>query len=1254
MPRTRLFGASLVGILNSEAQSDEEARRRVRIVFGTVLAFLFVLDITCAGMAVILDCHSEPTTSNVAITTTRRTRRTRTAPPLSSQDGTSSSSTKRRHVLSVDDNNDDDLGSPTTTTTLVSHCVMTSLLGRRQGRHGFQQQQQLMMMIVPKLFGSTTTTRTTRTTTSSGDSSTSTTTRTSGLGDLFWLAVLRCTISSLLLWIGVSWATQQRRRQRHEQQQPQPEDDNNNYDFNNNNNDSNIQDLDPEQEGIVLSTNNNHDSNVSTTTTTTTTTTTPPSPLVNNNNNDSVDQDSFSLMQPLLTKTTTNISSSSTCATTTTTTTSATAMMPLATTTTTTQCIPCPPDDDDNDDDDSGNSRSTGFDDDDEMEDDDDISITTTTTTYWYYRWLCRTVWCRRQRRRRWTLEGIQNLILISLFVTCTFYQVYAGLRIATLKLNNNSQNPPNNNNNHDNHDNDNNNESSSLSIWGHDIMILLLCLTILWINAQAYVFRTLLLELTRQDGLFVLPPEIHRHPVFWETGRGLAVHHCDLCDTRIGDTMMTNNTNTNTTTTTNTTTNTTNNTTNTNTTNNGTTTITRTTTTVGQRRRRQGRRRRIHDNNNNNNYNDMIPGCYRCSLCDFDICIKCANRQDAAIVGENILRGDRGVRIQESLSTTTYITRSIQVAQKELPLLLISFLLLAANSMTNLLLPHYQGSIIDKVVPQQQQQQNQNHTTGEIIYDKDGFAKYIQLYIWIMIVQGAIATLYSAIFTLVSRRLKFTLLIQLFHKMLAQDVAYYDGTESGRLISRLTVDLNMMMDPIQSSLSLLVKNILILFGGMIMCFIKSYRLSMLAFVTVGPISYLWDQYAQWSRGLAREMISNWSEGNGIATQAIPNIRTVKAFGCEETIEKHYYDTNKRALDCGIKDAWGNGFTMALTGYLDLGTGVLILFFGGHLIFRGEMSVGELIVFQLYWNMMNNAYQSLQGLITNFTRSAAGAENVFAMFDTEPDINPNQGQDIDWIVQGQLQFQNVSFYYQMRPNHMVLTKLNLQIPAGTSLALVGRSGGGKSTIINLLLRFYDVKDGMILLDGYDYESLNVVQLRRQFGVVTQETELFPLSVKENIAYGLEPNQYTMNDIIHAAKQACAHDFIMKMKDGYETRIGERGLRISGGQRQRLAIARVFLRQPKIILLDEATSALDEHSQDAVQTALMNLMTNCHATIILVAHRLSTIVHADCICVLDHGTIVEQGNHDELIQQKPNGIYASMVQRQMKKKNRHHD
>jgi len=750
------------------------------------------------------------------------------------------------------------------------------------------------------------------------------------------------------------------------------------------------------------------------------------------------------------------------------------------------------------------------------------------------------------------TPAGAKQTSLIVLFLLSTFYQIYAGLKVATY--------PPRPT------------DEPSRRRWV--LIDVSMCLSVLWINAAAYLFRTLLDELTREDGLF-LDPKIHRHPVFYQESRGMAMHRCDLCQKRIGAPTG----------------------------------------------------------------HDSVPnGAYRCALCDFDICTRCAHRSDASTAAENLLRTDgSGVRAELQLDTRSYLLRTLDIAKSELPLLALSFVLLASNSGARIFLPHLQGKIIDAVVPT---------IDDDDAEERAAFRYYIGVYVGLMLVQGAVSTGYSAIFTLVSRRLKFTIRNSLFEKILAQDVAYFDGTESGRLTSRLTYDLQMMMSPIQSSLSSLLNNLLLLLGGMIMCFAKSTRLSMLAFVTVGPITSLWDAYATWSKGLARQMLSHQAEGNSIAHQALSHVRTVKAFGCESHVIKQFSAANKEALDCGVKDAWGNGVTSALTGYLDLGSGVLILYFGGRLVYDNQMTVGELVTFQLFWNMMNGAYQGLQGLVTDFTRSAAGAEKVFALWDSTPDIDPNEGAEIDWDVQGHLEIRNVTFYYQMRPDNVVLQGFDLDIPAGKTVALVGRSGGGKSTIINMLLRFYDAREGSLSLDGRAYTSLRVHQLRRLFGVVTQETELFAATVTENIAFGMDEDEYTQEDVVAAATKAFAHDFIVDMKDGYDTRIGERGNRLSGGQRQRIAIARVFLRRPRIILLDEATSALDEDSQERVQQAIATLMEESQATVVLVAHRLTTVMGADSIVVIDKGVALERGSHEELVAR--GGIYASLVQKQYKK------
>ena len=1231
----RALGASVAGIINSDVSSDEQAKRRVLRLFGSVLGVVFFIDLLCSFSVVVLSCrhyhyHYDQHYDN-------------------------DNDNDHDHDLDHEAyNHDHEAYHQKHDDPFRSALSESSLFGQFFSSSSQSLSPSSTLSPMNNFSNTTTTTTTTATTTTSSSSSTTTTTTVSGnnsvvgqcvrtsimkgfitfrpivadndndndndnnnndnkhstgrrndettLGDLFALSVTRCILFVSLLMVGIKYGGGGSGSGSGSDSSGNERDDENNNNNNNNNNNSSD---DIRNEGQEEEEENVDD--VDRTTATGTSTSLPGSTTTAPGDDD--DDDDGTMTRRRRTRRT-MISS-------------------LTTTENDDSDINNDNDDDDDDDDDddedddnvpavflsrrrqtttgrtssnSNNSNSnsnndltepllllsgTDNDDDEEEEEtgdgdddrndsdgddhhdhDDRIGSFSNAVTCWFRRiFCCCCSWVTNETKLPSSLQPnnqqLQTFIVVMLFVLCTYYQVYAGLKVATLV------------------------HPATESI------VPLLCLTVLWINVESYIFRTLLDELTREDGLY-LPPEVHRHPMYLVKSRNVSVHWCDLCHRPIG----------------------------------------------GKKKSHSEQQASSSGNNSSSNRNsgdDHNNSCYRCALCDFDVCMKCARRKDAATVGENILRTDSGARVEQSMTTSGYVKRSIQVARSELPLILISFLLLGATSISRLLLPDFQGRIIDKVIPDPE--------TGE--YDRHGFQRFIKIYVLVMVAQATLLTLYSAILTLVSRRLKFTLRNALLEKILIQDVAYFDGTESGRLISRLTNDLDLMMAPIQSSLSSLLSNVLILFGGLAMCFVKSYRLSMISFITIGPISALWEQYAHWSKGLAREMLSYWGEGNSIASQVLSHIRTVKAFGCEQKVLQKYSDINEHALHCGVKDAWGNALTTALTGLLDLGSGVLILWFGGLLVFRGELSVGELVTFQLFWNMMNNAFQNLQSLITSFTRSAAGAEKVFSMWDSYPDIDPNQGLNIDWNVEGHIQLKNVKFFYQMRPDNIVLKDFSLDIPAGKTLALVGRSGGGKSTIINLLLRFYDPREGKLVLDGRDYNSIKVDQLRRLFGVVTQETELFALTVEENIAYGLDKDEYTMDDVIEAAKKSYAHDFISEMKDGYQTRIGERGNRLSGGQRQRLAIARVFLRKPKLILLDEATSALDENSQEAVQKALANLIEESQATVVLVAHRLSTVVNADSICVIDKGSVLEQGNHDELVAH--GGIYASMVKKQLRKK-----
>ena len=525
----------------------------------------------------------------------------------------------------------------------------------------------------------------------------------------------------------------------------------------------------------------------------------------------------------------------------------------------------------------------------------------------------------------------------------------------------------------------------------------------------------------------------------------------------------------------------------------------------------------------------------YRCDICDFDVCNSCASKKDRSRA-EGVLRGDGGVKEEKDITSCQYFCRAMRLTVPHKGTIAVAMTALLVNSAAAIWTPNYTGRILDAVVQS----------------DTDSFWNDVKFYAVLCIITGAFGAVRNLCVSIVGRRIAKDVREQLFSAMMVQDIAFFDGMPTGQLTSRLTNDTNAMVSPLNTILNSLVSNVLLLFGGLTMCLVTSWRLSLLAFTSIGPIIYITSIYARWSRGLNHQIWAALGDANSVATEAITNVRTVRAFGRELGEIFRFNESIHLALSKGIKDAVAGAGTYAITNYIDLGAGLLILGYGGTVAIHHpeRLSVGKLITFQLYWTMINSAYQSLTGVVASLTRAGGAATRVITLLESLPDIDPTLGLDVDSsTMQGSLVLDNVEFHYQMRPDNKVLRGISLNIQSGTVVALVGRSGSGKSTIINLLQRFYNPTGGTIRLDGVDVHEIKPVSLRQAIASVHQDTQLFNRTIEENIVYGVE--KYTKEDVIHAAKQANAYDFIMEQEEGFQTKVGERGTRLSGGQKQRI-------------------------------------------------------------------------------------------------------
>ncbi|XP_048366711.1 ATP-dependent translocase ABCB1 isoform X2 [Sphaerodactylus townsendi] len=478
------------------------------------------------------------------------------------------------------------------------------------------------------------------------------------------------------------------------------------------------------------------------------------------------------------------------------------------------------------------------------------------------------------------------------------------------------------------------------------------------------------------------------------------------------------------------------------------------------------------------------------------------------------------------------------------------------------------------------------------------------------------------------------------FHAILRQEIGWFDMNDVGELNTRLIDDVSKISEGIGDKISILIQGISTFLTGIIVGFIRGWKLT-LVILAVSPVLGL--SAAIWAKVLSAftsKELAAYAKAGSVADEVLSAIRTVMAFGGQKKEIERYRKNLEDAKNIGIRKAVTANISIGFAFLLIYASYSLAFWYGSTLVLYEGYSIGKILT--VFFAVLIGAFSIGQATpnIEAFANARGAAYAVFNIIDNEPQIDSfsETGYKPD-TIKGNLQFQNVCFNYPSRPDVKVLQSLNLNVNSGQTVALVGSSGCGKSTTVQLIQRFYDPQEGLITIDGQDIKTLNLRYLREIIGVVNQEPVLFATTIAENIRYGRE--NVTMEEIEKAVKEANAYDFIMKLPDKFETVVGERGAQLSGGQKQRIAIARALVRNPKILLLDEATSALDTESEAVVQAALDKAREG--RTTIVIAHRLSTVRNADLIAAFEDGVITEQGTHNELM--KKEGVYFKLVSMQ---------
>jgi len=507
-----------------------------------------------------------------------------------------------------------------------------------------------------------------------------------------------------------------------------------------------------------------------------------------------------------------------------------------------------------------------------------------------------------------------------------------------------------------------------------------------------------------------------------------------------------------------------------------------------------------------------------------------------------------------------------------------------------------------------------------------------------ILVVQSIFSFTRVYTFAIVSERSLADVRNAVYKKILWLPLTFFDNRRVGELTSRITSDVAILQDTFTVTLAELIRQVLTLTIGIGVIFYFAPKLTVFMLLTFPAIIVLALFFGKAIRKFSRQVQDKLAETNVIVEESLQAITVVKAFTNEWFEIARYRKALNEVVEVALRSARFRGMFISFVIFALFGGIVAVVWYGATLVQTGEITIGDLLSFVLYTTFIGGSIAGLGDIYAQIQRSIGASERILEIIEQQDE----NSEPIPVLkLRGDITFTNVNFSYPSRPDYEVLKNLNFSIQAGEKVALVGQSGSGKSTIINLLMRFYPLNEGTIQADGKNVSSYNLSAYRNNVGIVPQEVILFGGSIRENIAYG-KPNA-TEEEITLAARKANAYEFIERFPEGMNTLVGERGVKLSGGQRQRIAIARAILKDPAILVLDEATSSLDAESEVLVQEALEKLMEG--RTTIIIAHRLSTIRKVDRIYVIKDGQLAETGSHAELTQQQ-NGIYSNLLKLQL--------